>query len=112
MCSFLLMDRGLNPEIRTQAYLNLANRITMKMTVGKNMIRLEGDWTVAGMTLSNVDRVVKSLEQASFVGEKKLFIDCRNISRVDASGLHFLHIWLQWFKCRSIQTELVNLSNK
>lgn len=82
----------------------------MKILMGTNMIHLEGDWTLAGMTFSNVDSVTDSLQQARLEGAKKLLIDCKNISRFDVVGIQFLQIWLKLFKCRGVQTEIVNLS--
>lgn len=70
---------------------------------------LEGDWTVSGVTQSAVDSMAVSLEELGAGCEKSQRIDCEQIIKADASGLQFLYTWLQCFRFRGVEPELINI---
>jgi ABC-type transporter Mla MlaB component len=81
----------------------------MKVRITGSTAHLEGDWTLAGVTQSTIDSMAVSLEQIGYGCEKNQRIDCEKIIEADASGLQFLYTWLQCFRFRGVEPELVNI---
>lgn len=67
----------------------------MKMTQTDSKIYLEGSWTLAGMTFTEVDSLAAKLEYVINSADENLQIDCSKIDEVDASGRLLLNIWLR-----------------
>jgi len=70
---------------------------------------LEGDWTHAGVTQSAIDSMAVSLEQIVTGYGKSQQIDCKQIIKADAGGLQVLYTWLQCFRFRGVEPELINM---
>lgn len=73
--------------------------------------QMEGDWTLAGAA-RNIDSLAKLLHQLETGKEKVLRIDCRKVSRADASGLQVLHVWLECVRMRGVEPTLFNIPEK
>lgn len=72
--------------------------------------RLEGDWTLTGVT-RNIDALAHSLQYLE-PDRKKLRIDCRRMKGADISGLQLLKVWLQCVRFRGVEPVLVNVPEK
>jgi len=72
---------------------------------------LEGDWTLSGAAL-HIDSLALCLQQIESGGEKNLRIDCRQISKADASGLQLLRVWLECARMRGVEPTLVNVPER
>ncbi|NTW98638.1 MAG: STAS domain-containing protein [Geobacteraceae bacterium] len=72
--------------------------------------RLEGDWTLTGVT-RNIDALALSLQQLE-PECKKIRIDCGRIRGADINGLQLLNVWLQCAKHRGVEPMLVNVPEK
>jgi ABC-type transporter Mla MlaB component len=81
----------------------------MKVHMTGTTAHLVGDWTQAGVTQSAIDSMAVSLEQIGSLCEKNQRVDCKQITRADACGLQFLYTWLQCFKFRGVEPELINI---
>jgi ABC-type transporter Mla MlaB component len=81
----------------------------MEVHMTGTTVHLEGDWTQAGVTQSAIDSMAVSLEQMGSGCEKSQRIDCGQIINADASGLQFLYTWLQCFRFRGVEPELINI---
>lgn len=73
--------------------------------------RLEGDWTLSGVT-RNLDSLAQSLQQFEPGSEKKLRIDCGQIKNADISGLQLLNVWMQCVRFRGVEPTLVNVPER
>jgi ABC-type transporter Mla MlaB component len=73
---------------------------------------LVGDWTRTGVTQSDIDSMAVSLEQIGSRCENSQRVDCKQIIKADACGLQFLYTWLQCFKFRGVEPELINIPKK
>jgi anti-anti-sigma regulatory factor len=67
----------------------------MKIHMTGNTALLEGDWTLTGVTKSNIDSMADTLQQINTSGVKEIHIDCRNVSSIDTNGLHLINVWAQ-----------------
>jgi hypothetical protein len=54
----------------------------MKIHMTGNTALLEGDWTLTGVTKSNIDSMADTLQQINTSGVKEIHIDCRNVSSI------------------------------
>lgn len=72
---------------------------------------LEGDWTLTGAAL-NIDSLTRSLQQIESGKEMNLRIDCREVSKADASGLQLLHVWMECARMRGVEPTLVNVPER
>jgi len=72
---------------------------------------MDGDWTLAGAA-RNLDSLAGLLHRIQAGNEKNLRIDCRNVSKADASGLQVLHVWLECARMRGVEPTLVNVPEK
>ena len=81
----------------------------MKVHMTGATAHLEGDWTQVGVSQSAIDSMAVSLEQMGSGCEKSQRIDCERIIEADASGLQFLYTWLQCFRFRGVEPELINI---
>jgi len=73
--------------------------------------RLEGDWTLTGVT-RNIDSLALSLQQLESGREKKLRIDCGLMKEADICGLELLNVWMQCVRFRGVEPMLVNVPKK
>lgn len=73
--------------------------------------RLEGDWTLTGVT-RNLDSLAHSLQQLEPGSEKNLRIDCGQIKEADISGLQLLNVWMQCARFRGMEPTLVNVPER
>lgn len=69
---------------------------------------LEGDWTLSGAS-RHIDSLTLSLQQLEAGTVKTLLIDCRRVSKTDASGLQLLHVWMECVRLRGVEPTLVNM---
>ena len=81
----------------------------MKVHMTGTTAHLAGDWTHAGVTQNAIGSMAVSLEQIGSGCEKSQRIDCEKLIGADASGLQFLYTWLQCFRFRGVEPELVNI---
>ena len=81
----------------------------MKMYISGVVAHLKEDWTFAEVASSNIDSLAASLEQIGSGSEKNLRIDFEQMNEFDASGLQLLYIWLQCFRIRGVEPELINI---
>lgn len=81
--------------------------ICMKVTDAQ----LQGDLTQSGVNRDSIDSLEDSLKQIDSGGKKYIRIDCGGIRAADISGLRLLYVWMQCFKFRGVEPELVNLSD-
>lgn len=70
--------------------------------------RLEGDWTLTGVT-RNLDSLAYMLQQLEPGTDKNLRIDCGQMKETDISGLQFLNVWMQCVRFRGMEPTLVNV---
>jgi len=73
--------------------------------------RLEGDWTLTGVT-RNLDSLALSLQQLESGSDKKLRIDCGQMKEADISGLQLLNVWMQCVRFRGVEPTLVNVPER
>lgn len=66
----------------------------MAMCIMGTEVRLEGNWTLTGVT-NNLDSLALSLQKLESGRERDLRIDCGQIKETDISGLQFLNVWMQ-----------------
>ena len=83
----------------------------MSIRVTDTEARLEGDWTLTGVT-RNLDSLANSLQQFEPGSNRKLNIDCGQMEKTDISGLQLLNVWLQCIKLRGVEPILVNVPEK
>lgn len=84
----------------------------MKIHLADDMAYLWGDWTAAEMSYRNIDLLSGLLDQIESRGRKTLEIDCAHLNSIDASGAHYLYIWLNCLQLRGIDYELVNIAGE
>lgn len=72
--------------------------------------QLQGDLTDSGVTHSSIDSLAVSLQKIDLGGKKNIRIDCGKVRSADISGLQLLYVWMQCFRFRGVEPELVNLS--
>ena len=73
--------------------------------------RLEGDWTINGVS-RNLDSLALSLQQLESGGDKKLRVDCARMKDADISGLELLNVWMQCARFRGVEPTLVNVPER
>jgi len=83
----------------------------MTICVTGSEARLEGDWTLAGVT-RNLALLALSLQQLEAGGEKNLRIDCGQMKEADISGLQLLNVWMQCARLRGVKPVLVNVPER
>ena len=83
----------------------------MNISMSGAEARLEGDWTLSGVT-RNLDSLARSLQQFEQRNEKKLQIDCGQIKEADVSGLQLLNVWMQCIRFRGVEPTLVNVPER
>jgi len=74
-------------------------------------VHLDGDWTLSGAA-QHIDSLALSLQQIESGMEKNLRIDCRQVTKADASGLQLLHVWLECARLRGAEPTLVNIPER
>ena len=84
----------------------------MKIRMLGSIALLEGDWTLAGVTQSNIDSLAVALQQLESDDAKSLHIDCRDVSAIDADGLHLLSGWAQCARLHGVEPELIISQNE
>ncbi len=72
--------------------------------------KLHGDLTHSGVNSNSIDSLEASLKRIDSEGKKNIRIDCGGIRAADLSGLRLLYVWMQCFRFRGMEPELVNLS--
>lgn len=83
----------------------------MTIRIAGSEAHLEGDWTLTGAA-QNIDALALSLQQIESGNEKNLRIDCRSVSKADASGLQLLSVWLECARMRGVEPTLVNVPER
>ncbi|MBV5339653.1 MAG: STAS domain-containing protein [Deltaproteobacteria bacterium] len=83
----------------------------MTICIAGTEARLEGDWTLTGVT-RNLDSLALSLQQLESGSGKKLRIDCGQMEKADISGLQLLNVWMQCVRFRGVEPTLVNVPVK
>lgn len=73
--------------------------------------RLEGDWTLSGVT-RNIDSLALSLRQLEPENSKDLQIDCGQMKDADISGMQLLNVWMQCARFRGVEPTLVNVPER
>jgi ABC-type transporter Mla MlaB component len=73
---------------------------------------LQGDLTLAGVTLNIINSLAEALHRTTVSGENKIQIVCDKIRTADVSGLQLLSVWVQCARFRGVEPELVNLPRK
>jgi ABC-type transporter Mla MlaB component len=73
---------------------------------------LQGDLTLAGVTLNIINSLAEALLLTTIAGEKNIQIVCDKIQSADVSGLQLLSVWMQCARFRGVVPELVNLPSK
>lgn len=73
--------------------------------------RLEGDWTLTGVT-RNIESLALSLQQLDPENKKNLRVDCGQMQEADISGLQLLNVWIQCVKFRGVEPILVNVPQR
>jgi ABC-type transporter Mla MlaB component len=84
----------------------------MKIHMSGNVASLEGAWTLAGVTQCAIDSLAVALQQIIPGSTRMLHIDCRDISVIDANGLHLLYGWVQCARLRGVEPELILSRNE
>lgn len=72
---------------------------------------MDGDWTLAGAA-RNLDSLAGLLHKIHAGDGRNLCIDCRNVSKADASGLQVLHVWLECARMRGVEPTLINVPER
>lgn len=80
----------------------------MKINISGTEANLEGDWTVAGVTQSTLESLAVALEQLEVRSVRRLQVDCRQVSAIDATGQQILSVWLHCSRLRGTEPKLVN----
>jgi ABC-type transporter Mla MlaB component len=83
----------------------------MMICMTGNEARLEGDWTLSGVT-RNIDTLALSLQQLKSGDQKKLQVDCRLMEEVDIGGLQFLNVWMKCARNRGLEPKLINVPSR
>ena len=73
--------------------------------------RLEGDWTLTGVT-RNIDSLALSLQQLESGRKKTLLVDCGLMKEADMCGLELLNVWMQCARFRGVEPTLVNVPER
>ena len=84
----------------------------MRVYLSGAMAHLVGDWSVAGVTQSNLDTLAAALRLINPTCAGRLQIDCRQVDAIDATGRQILTIWMQCARLRGVEPELVIPTNK
>lgn len=79
----------------------------MKIHLSGDLAYLWGKWINAEMSYNCINELTGLLDQIELVGRKKLRIDCSHLDTIDASGAHFLDIWLKCLKLRGVDHEFI-----
>jgi ABC-type transporter Mla MlaB component len=79
----------------------------MQMTV--NTVHLEGNWTLKAVTQHSINAMSGALQQIQPDDGRKLRVDCRKVSAIDAAGQQLIDVWINCAKMRGFEPELVNL---
>ena len=83
----------------------------MTIRMAGTVARLEGDWTLSGVTC-NLDSLALSLQRLESGIGKKLRVDCGQMKDADISGLQLLNVWMQCVRFRGVEPTLVNVPEK
>lgn len=73
--------------------------------------RLEGDWTLTGVT-RNIDSLALSLQLLESGRKKTLLVDCGLMKEADMCGLELLNVWMQCARFRGVEPTLVNVPER
>lgn len=73
--------------------------------------RLEGDWTLSGVS-RNLDSLASCLQQLESGVKKKLRIDCGQMKEADINGLQLLNVWMQCARFRGFEPTLINVPER
>jgi len=79
----------------------------MNIHMSGALARLDGDWTVAGVTQHNLDIVAGALQQITSACGRRLQIDCRRVRAIDHIGQQILKVWLQCVQLRGAKPVLL-----
>jgi ABC-type transporter Mla MlaB component len=101
----IVLKKGLN------SYNKSDGEVCMTIRMAGTVARLEGDWTLSGVT-RNLDSLALSLQQLESGSGKKLRIDCGQMEEADISGLQLLNVWMQCVRFRGVEPTLVNVPEK
>lgn len=81
----------------------------MKIHLSGDLAFLWGKWINTEMSYNCINELTCLLDQIESAGKKRLRIDCAHLDTIDASGAHFLDIWLKCLKLRGIDHEFINI---
>lgn len=79
----------------------------MKIHLSGDMAYLWGKWINTEINYSSIDALTGLLDQIESAGKKNLRINCAHLDTIDASGAHFLDIWLKCLQLRGVDHELI-----
>jgi hypothetical protein len=79
----------------------------MKIHLSGDLAYLWGKWINTEMSYSCINELTGLLDQIESAGKKKLRVNCAHLDTIDASGAHFLDIWLKCLKLRGVDHELI-----
>jgi ABC-type transporter Mla MlaB component len=79
----------------------------MRINMSDAIVHLEGDWTLAGITLSAIESLSVALQQFEHGVAKRLQIDCRDVIAIDITGQQLLDVWMQCARLRGVEPELI-----
>ena len=103
---------GMSCVLHIGLYINRSDReVCMTISMIGTEARLEGDWTLTGVT-RNIDSLALSLQQLESGREKKLRIDCGLMKEADVCGLELLNVWMQCARFRGVEPTLVNVPKR
>lgn len=80
----------------------------MNMHMSGTVVHMEGNWTMNGLSRSNLNSLASALQQIEPGSANTLRIDCEYVSSIDITGLQLLDVWLRCAKLRGATPELVN----
>lgn len=80
----------------------------MKMHMSGAVVHMEGNWTMDGLSRSNLNSLASTLQQIEPGSTKNLRIDCEYVSSIDITGMQLLDVWLRCARLRGATPELVN----
>jgi len=80
----------------------------MKIQISGNKGRLLGNWTLTGITSSEINDLSTALQKLESESSKKIELDCRGVGNFDATGKQILDVWLQCARFRGVEPELIN----
>lgn len=83
----------------------------MTILISDTEARLEGDWTLTGVT-SNIDSVALSLHQLEPGSKRSLRVDCGQMQETDINGLQLLNVWIQCARFRGVEPKLINVPKR